>query len=560
MNHMPTDIEIAQQAACQPIERIAERVGLGRDDLNLYGRYMAKVPLSVLKRFDERPDGKLIMVTAITATPAGEGKTVTSIGLVQALGKLGLKVMGAERQPSLGPVFGMKGGATGGGLSQVYPMWDIDIHFTGDIHAVGAAHNLMSSMLENHIQKKNELQIDPTRIVLRKAIDINCRELRNIVVGLGGRNEGGIPHESGFIITAASEISAILALATSREDLKRRLGEMIVAYTYDKKPVTAAQLKCVGALTLLLKDAIYPNLVQTLEGEPMFIHGFPFANIAHGSNSILATKYALKMADYVVTECGFATELGAEKFFDIVCRESGFRPDCAVIVASVRALKMHGGCLLEQCEGRNIDALQKGFENLDKHIDNVRKFGVPAVVAINHFPTDQDDEVELVKEHCRKMGVRSAISWVYTEGGEGGIALAQQVLEVLEHEKSNFHFLYDPQLPIKDKIRRIATELYGARDVQYLGTADRDIEAIVASGHDKLPICIAKTQHSITDDPKVKGAPKGWVLSVREVYASAGAGFIVAVCGQMMLIPGLPSHPSAEDMDIDEGGTIVGLS
>jgi formate--tetrahydrofolate ligase len=557
---MPTDIEIAQQAACQPIERIAERVGLGRDDLNLYGRYMAKVPLSVLKRFDERPDGKLIMVTAITATPAGEGKTVTSIGLVQALGKLGLKVMGAERQPSLGPVFGMKGGATGGGLSQVYPMWDIDIHFTGDIHAVGAAHNLMSSMLENHIQKKNELQIDPTRIVLRKAIDINCRELRNIVVGLGGRNEGGIPHESGFIITAASEISAILALATSREDLKRRLGEMIVAYTYDKKPVTAAQLKCVGALTLLLKDAIYPNLVQTLEGEPMFIHGFPFANIAHGSNSILATKYALKMADYVVTECGFATELGAEKFFDIVCRESGFRPDCAVIVASVRALKMHGGCLLEQCEGRNIDALQKGFENLDKHIDNVRKFGVPAVVAINHFPTDQDDEVELVKEHCRKMGVRSAISWVYTEGGEGGIALAQQVLEVLEHEKSNFHFLYDPQLPIKDKIRRIATELYGARDVQYLGTADRDIEAIVASGHDKLPICIAKTQHSITDDPKVKGAPKGWVLSVREVYASAGAGFIVAVCGQMMLIPGLPSHPSAEDMDIDEGGTIVGLS
>jgi formate--tetrahydrofolate ligase len=560
---MKADIDIAQEAKLEPIEKVAERLGLGRDDLHFYGKYTAKVPLDVLKRYDDRPDGKLVLVTAITATKAGEGKTVTSIGLMEALGKIGVKAMGALREPSMGPVFGIKGGATGGGYAQVYPMWDIDLHFTGDIHAVGAAHNLLSAMLENSITKGNDLNIDPTRVVWKKAIDTNCRELRHIIVGLGGRTIGGVPRESGFVITAASEISAILALATSIEDLRRRLERMVVAYDFLGNPVTAGQLKCVGAMVLLLKDAINPNLVQTLEGQPVFVHGFPFANIAHGSNSILATKYALKMADVVVTEGGFAADLGAEKFFDIVCRQAGFRPDCAVIVASVRALKMHGGACLEDalnCEQPNLDALEKGFANLDKHIETVRKYGVPVVVALNHFSTDSPQEIEAVRKHCARMMVPCALSDVFAQGGEGGRQLAEQVMHVLGTQTSHFKPLYDCDLPIKEKIRVIATEIYGAKDVRYIDTAERDIKAIERAGNDKVPLCVAKTQLSTTDDPKVKGAPKGWTLTVREVLVSAGAGFIVPLCGDIMLIPGLPSEPAAERIDYTDDGKIIGLS
>lgn len=463
----------------------------------------------------------------------------------------------------MGPVFGIKGGATGGGMSQVYPMWDIDLHFTGDIHAVSAAHNLLSAMLENHIAKGNELNIDPTRIVWRKAIDTNCRELRNIVVGLGGRAVGGVPHESGFIITAASEISAVLALATSVADLRARLGDIVVAYNMDGEPVRARQLDCVGAMVLLLKDAIQPNLVQTLEGQPVFVHGFPFANVAHGSNSLLATRYALKLGDVVVTEGGFATDLGAEKFFDIVCRQGGFAPDCAVVVATVRALKMHGGACLEdilECDSPDLDSLERGFANLDKHIENVRRYGVPVVVALNHFPTDSAEEIELVRAHCARLGVPCALSKVFAQGGEGGRELAETVMEVLRTRRSEFRFLYDVNMPIRDKIRRIATEIYGADDVQYVGTAARDIRAIELAGGEHLPICMAKTQMSLSDDPRLKGAPKGWTLTVREVLLSAGARFIVPLCGNMMLIPGLPSRPAAEHIDYTDEGRIIGLS
>ena len=555
-----TNIEIAQEAKCAPIEKVAEKLSLTNGDLQLYGKYMAKVPLDVLRRFEGQEDGKLIVMTAITPTPAGEGKTVSTIGLVQGLGRLKLSVMGCLRQPSLGPVFGVKGGATGGGRSQVYPMWDIDLHFTGDIHAVAAAHNLLSAIIENHIQRKNELNIDPTRIIWKKAIDMNCRELRQIIVGLGGRGDGGVPHESGFIITAASEISAILALATSMEDLKKRLAKIVVARTYDKKPITAGQLGCVGAMALLLKDAMEPNLVQTLEGEPIFIHGFPFANIAHGNNSILATKYALKMVDYVVTEAGFATDLGMEKCFDIVCRESGFRPDCVVVVVSIRALKMHGGCPFEKCDVKNVDVLEKGFVNLDKHVSNVRKFGVPVVVAVNHFSADTVEEVDAVMAHCKKTGVRAAVSYVFDQGGDGGVLLARQVLEAIENDNNDFHFLYDEKLPVREKIEKIARELYGARAVKFHAEAEKDMKEIEAMGLDKLPVCIAKTQHSLSDDPKVKGAPTDWVLTVRDLSPSAGAGFIVAVCGDIMLIPGLPAEPSAFNMDVKDDGTIIGLN
>jgi formate--tetrahydrofolate ligase len=442
-------------------------------------------------------------------------------------------------------------------------MWDIDLHFTGDIHAVSSAHNLLSAMVENHLTKGNELNIDPTRVVWKKAVDMNCRELREIVVGLGGRSVGGVPHESGFVITAASEISAILALATSIEDLRRRLERMVVAYDMQGDPIRAGQFRCVGAMVMLLKDAIKPNLVQTLEGQPVFVHGFPFANIAHGNNSLLATKYALKMADVVVTEGGFAADLGAEKFFDIVCRQAGFRPNCAVIVASIRALKMHGGACLQDAldwERPNLDALQKGFSNLDKHIENVRKYGVPVVVALNHFPTDAPQEIEAVKRHCAQLQVPCALSDVFTQGGNGGRLLAEQVLHVLATETSSFRPLYDTELPIKDKIKKIATEIYGAKDVRYIGTADRDIRAIELSGNNKLPICMAKTQLSITDDPKLKGAPKGWTLNVKEVLLSAGAGFIVPLCGEVMLIPGLPSEPSAVRIDYTDDGRFIGLS
>jgi formate--tetrahydrofolate ligase len=560
---MKADIEIAQDAIMQPIGEIATKVGLSQDDLEPHGRYMAKIPLEVLRRREGREDGKLVLVTAITPTKAGEGKTVTSIGLMQALGKIGVKVMGALREPSMGPVFGLKGGATGGGRSQVYPMWEIDLHFTGDIHAVTSAHNLLSAMVENHLSKGNELKIDPTRIVWKKAIDMNCRELRDIVVGLGGRTVGGTPHESGFIITAASEISAILALTTSVEDLRSRLEKIVVAYDIMGNPVLAGQMSCVGAMVMLLKNAIKPNLVQTLEGQPVFVHGFPFANVAHGNNSLLATKYALKMADVVITESGFASDLGAEKFFDIVCREGGLRPDCAVIVASVRALKMHGGaCLADAltCEEADLGALRKGFANLDKHIQNVRSFGVPVVVALNHFKGDYPEEIQAVMEHCARADIPCALSDVYSHGGEGGRELAEKVMEVLRNEPSDFHFLYDVGLTIKDKIRTIATEIYGARDVRYIGTAERDIRAIELAGNDNLPVCMAKTQLSITDDPKLKGAPRNWTLNVKEVLVSAGAGFIIPLCGEIMLIPGLPSEPSAERMDYTNEGRFIGLS
>ncbi|MBN1678420.1 MAG: formate--tetrahydrofolate ligase [Candidatus Thermoplasmatota archaeon] len=557
---MKPDIEIAQAAKVQHIEKIAEKIGLSRDDLEFYGKYKAKVPLDVLKRFDKNKDGKLIFVTAITATKAGEGKTVTSIGLCQGLGQLGKKVMLSLREPSLGPTFGIKGGATGGGYSQVYPMWDIDLHFTGDIHAVGTAHNLLSALVENHITKKNELNIDATRIVLSKVMDMNARELRDIVVGLGGREKGGVPHESRFDITVASEIMAILALSKDMADLRQRLSRVVVAYTRDRKPVTADKLKGIGSMCLLLKDAIMPNLVQTLEGQPALIHGAPFANIAHGNSSIIATKYALKMADYVITEGGFAADLGGEKFFDIVCRVADLKPDVTVLVSSIRALKMHGGMDEKDIGTPNLDYLEKGFANLDKHIENMRKFGVPVVVALNRFPTDSQEELELCKKHCDKMGVRSAHSTVFAEGGKGGVELAKTVLECMEKEKSNFHVLYDEKLPIKKKIEIIAKEIYGAEGVVYTGTAPTDIANIEKARNDKLPICMAKTQLSLTDDPKKKGAPKDWSLTVREVRLSAGAGFIVPLTGELMTIPGLPTVPVAEKINIDDKGYITGLN
>ena len=556
---MKSNIEISQEAKVLPIDQIAARLGIAEEELIPFGRHMAKVPLSVLKRYEGRPNGKLVLVTAITPTPAGEGKTVTTIGLVEALGKQGRKVMGAIREPSLGPTFGLKGGATGGGLAQVYPMWDIDLHFTGDIHAVGAAHNLLSAILENHIAMGNRLNIDPTRIFLKKAIDMNCRELRNIVVGLGGRKEGGIPHESGFIITVASEISAILALTTSMTDLKERLGRILIGYTYDNQPVRARDLGCIGAMATLLKDAIHPNLVQTLEGQPFFIHCFPFANIAHGNSSIIATKYALKMADMVVTEAGFGADLGAEKFFDIVCRSDGFRPNCAVLVCSIKALKMHGGCPLKAVACEDPDALRKGFSNLDKHIENIRHFGVPIVVAINHFPADTEEEVSMVREHCQQLGVRCALSEVFDKGGAGGQELADQVIEAIEKDQCDFRYLYGTDLPLKEKIRIIATEMYGAQVIEYETAAQRHLRVIEESGQGDLMVCMAKTQLSLTDKPQMKGAPTGWELTIREIFVSAGAGFVVPICGRIMLIPGLPSQPAALGIDIDEEGKITGL-
>ena len=549
---MKTDVEIASEACMEPIQAAASKLGFTPDDLHLYGKYAAKIPLDVLKRFDSRPNGKLVLVTAITATKAGEGKTVTSIGLIEALGRLGVKVAGGLREPSMGPVFGIKGGATGGGYAQVYPMWDINLHFTGDIHAASAAHNLLSAMVENHLAKGNELQIDPTRVTWKKTMDTNCRELRNIVVGLGGKSTGGIPRESGFIITSASEISAILALANSVSDLRKRLGEIVVAYDIRGKPVTAEQIGCVGAMMLILKDAINPNLVQTLEGDPVYIHGFPFANIAHGNSSVISTKYGLKTAVVLVTEGGFAADLGAEKFFDIVCRQAGFRPDCAVVVASVRAIKLH--------DALGEESLERGFANLDKHVENIKKFGVPPVVAINRFSIDTDEEIEAVRKHCGELGVPCAISEVFAKGGEGGNELAQAVMKVLEEGKADFHTLYEDSLTIKEKIHKVATEIYGASGVRYVGTAERDIKSIEQSGKGNLPVCVAKTQLSISDNPALKGAPTGWELEVREVALSAGAGFIVPICGTIMLIPGLPTDPAAKHIDYTDDGKIIGLS
>ncbi len=556
---MKTDLEIAYDADVKPIKEIAAKIGISEDDLVPYGKHIAKVPLPVLEKLKDKPNGKLVLVTAITATPAGEGKTVTSIGLIQGLSKIGKNVVGALREPSLGPTFGIKGGATGGGYAQVYPMWDIDLHFTGDIAAVAAAHNLLSAMVENHIAKGNELNIDPTQIVLRKTMDMNCRELRNIVVGLGGKGMGGIPHESGFLITSASEISAILALASDLDDLRERLGNIIVAYTYDNQPVKAKQLDCVGAMMIILKDAINPNLVQTLEGQPVFIHGFPFANIAHGANSIIATRAALHLGDYVITEAGFAADLGAEKFMDIVCRQAGFSPDCVVLVASVRALMMHGGADLKDESTMNMDSLKKGFSNLDKHIANLQMYGCPVVVAINRFPTDKDEYLNCIAEHCKEVGADYAPSDVFCSGGAGGVELAKKVIETLDTKKASYKPLYGLEGSLKSKIEAVAKNIYGAANVEYSAKANKMLKILEDTGYGKLPVCIAKTQASISDDPKKKGAPTGWTLMVREVNISGGAGFVVPVCGEMTLMPGLAKIPAAVRIDIGKDGRIVGL-
>jgi formate--tetrahydrofolate ligase len=553
-----SDIEIAQQAKLQPIQEIAAKVGLTDDDLELYGKYKAKVSLDAVKRFAHRPNGKLIYTTAITATPAGEGKTCTTIGLTQALGRLGKNVMACLREPSLGPTMGIKGGAAGGGYAQVVPMEDINMHFTGDIHAVTTAHNLLAALLDNHITHGNALNIDPKRIVFRRVMDMNDRQLRNIVIGLGGAGNG-VTREDGFDISVASEVMAILCLASDLQDLKRRVGSILVGYTYDRKPVYARDLKAEGAMAVIMKDAIKPNLVQTLEGQPVFIHGGPFANIAHGNNSIIATQTALKLADYVVTEGGFAADLGAEKFFDIVHGYSGLKPDVVVIVASVRALNMHGGVPKELVKETNLEALRKGLANLDKHIENVKKFGLPVVVAINQFPTDSPEELEVVASHCDSLGVRWALSRVVAEGGAGGEEFAEVVLDVLEKETANFKPLYDWDLPLKDKLHILATEIYGADGVVYTDKAERAIRSITKLGYGNLPVCVAKTQHSISDNPALKGAPKGWTLTITDVRPSLGAGFVVCLAGDIMTMPGLPGKPAAEMVDIDAEGRITGL-
>lgn len=555
---MKTDIEIAYETEAKPITEVAAYLGLGPDEILPHGKHMAKISLDVLEKFENRPNGKLIMVTAITPTPAGEGKTVTTIGLIQGLGKMGKKVVGALREPSLGPVFGIKGGATGGGMSQVYPMWNINLHFTGDIHAVSAAHNLLSAVVENHLVKGNELNIDPTRIVLKKAMDMNARELRNTIIGLGGRNSGGIPHESGFLITSASEISAILALASGYDNLRKRLERVVVAYTVDGNPVTAGDLGCVGGMMVLLKDALCPNLVQTLEGQPVFIHGFPFANIAHGANSIIATRSALKFGEYAVTEAGFASDLGGEKFMDIVCRQSGFAPDCVVIVASVRALMMHGGADLKDESTMTLANLEKGLVNLDKHVENIGLYGVPSVVCINRFQSDTEECIEAVRARCKKLKVRCVESEAFVKGGEGAVELAEAVSEEC-HKKKNFGYLYDTELPLKAKIETVATKIYGAGSVSYSAAAEKTLADLEKRGFGKLPVCIAKTQASLSDNPALKGVPKGWDLNVREVQLSAGAGFVVPVCGAMTLMPGLPAVPAAMKMDFTPDGKIVGL-
>ncbi|MCF4152017.1 formate--tetrahydrofolate ligase [Dethiosulfovibrio sp. F2B] len=552
-----SDIEIAQQAKMKPITEVAAQLGIEEDDLEHYGKYKAKVSYDLWNRIKDEEDGKLILVTAITPTPAGEGKTTTSVGLAQALAKLGKKTTLALREPSLGPVFGVKGGAAGGGYSQVVPMEDINIHFTGDLHAITSAHNLLAAMLDNSIQQGNELNIDPRRVVLKRVLDMNDRALRHTVIGLGGKPHG-MPREDGFDITVASEVMAILCLASGISDLKERLAKIIVAYDYDGKAVTAGDLGAQGAMAMLLKDALKPNLVQTLEHVPAFIHGGPFANIAHGCNSVMATKYGLKLADYFVTEAGFAADLGAEKFLDIKCRLAGLKPNAVVIVATVRALKMHGGVSKEKLGEVNMDALAAGIPNLEKHIENMKSFGLPVVVAINAFPTDTPEELKLVEEKCAALGAPVALSEIWAKGGEGGIDLAEKVIAACD-EKNDFRFLYDEKLSPKEKITKIATEIYGADGVSFTDKAEKDLKAIHDLGLDDLLICMAKTQASISDDPAKKGRPTGFTVTVREVRASAGAGFIVAITGSIMTMPGLPKKPAALAIDVDENGRISGL-
>lgn len=556
---MKTDVQIAQEAQMKPIVEVASQLDISDDELELYGKYKAKISPDVLERLKDRPNGKLVLVTAINPTPAGEGKTTTNVGLSMALNKLGKKTITTLREPSLGPCFGIKGGAAGGGYSQVVPMDDINLHFTGDFHAITSAHNLLAAMLDNHIHQGNALDIVTKKIVWKRVMDMNDRSLRHIIVGLGKKGDG-VMRESGFDITVASEIMAILCLATDIEDLKARLSRMVVAYNSKGEAVTAGDLQATGAMALLLKDAIKPNLVQTLENTPAIIHGGPFANIAHGCNSVMATQTALKLGDYVVTEAGFGADLGAEKFFDIKCRYAGLKPDVAVIVATVRALKMNGGVAKDNLAEENLDALKAGSANLLRHLDNVAKYGVPAVVAINRFPTDTEAELELLRDLCKEKGIDVVLSEVFAKGGEGGMELAKEVINICENQKSDFHTLYDVNDSIEDKMNTIATEIYGADGVDFTADALKQVRELEKLGLDRLPICVAKTQYSFTDNPKKLGAPKNFRITVREVKVSAGAGFIVALTGSIMTMPGLPKVPAANGMDILSDGTIIGLS
>ena len=557
MKVMKSDVEIAQESKMQPIIQIAADLGLSEDDIEQYGKYKAKVSLSVWDKIKDRPNGNLVLVSAINPTAAGEGKTTTTVGLGDAFRRLGKKAMIALREPSLGPCFGMKGGAAGGGYAQIVPMEDINLHFTGDIHAVTSAHNLLSAIIDNHIQQGNFLGIDPRRVTWRRVIDLNDRALRHIVIGLGGKTDG-VPRESGFDITVASELMAILCLAKDLDDMKRRIGKIIVGYTYNNQPVTAADLKVTGALTLLFKDAIKPNLVQTIENTPAFVHGGPFANIAHGCNSVMASKFALKLSDVLITEAGFGADLGAEKFIDIKCRFAGFMPDAVVLVATVRALKAHGGVAKTELLKENQQALEEGMENLKKHIENMHKFNLPTVVAINVFPNDLEAELAFVKEQCNALGVTVTLSKVWADGGAGGMELAQQLLNMFKQPKA-VRFLYDETLPVKEKISVIAKEIYGADNVNYSKIAEKTIQELTAIGFDKMPICIAKTQYSLSDDATKIGRPEAFTLMVREIRIAAGAGFLVAITGDIMTMPGLPKKPAAEIMDIDNNGKISGL-
>lgn len=554
---MKTDIEIAQEAVMKPITEVAESLNIAADELELYGKYKAKLSDELIERVKDNEEGKLVLVTAINPTPAGEGKTTVTVGLGEALGRMGKKASIALREPSLGPCFGIKGGAAGGGYAQVVPMEDLNLHFTGDFHAITSANNLLAAMLDNHIQQGNELNIDTRQVVWKRCLDMNDRVLRNIVVGMGSKMDG-VVREDHFVISVASEIMAILCLADDMEDLKDKLSKIIVAYTYDGKPVTAADLKAVGAMAALLKDAIKPNIIQTLEHTPAFVHGGPFANIAHGCNSVRATKLALKLSDIVVTEAGFGADLGAEKFLDIKCRKAGISPDAIVLVATVRALKYNGGVAKADLSNENVDALSKGIANLEKHIENLQQYGVPIVVTLNQFVSDTEAELSFVKEFVEAKGCDFALAKVWEKGGEGGLALAEKVCDVLENKKADFKMIYDDDMSLKDKINAVATKIYGAAGVTYTAAAGKQLKAITDLGFGSLPVCMAKTQYSLSDDPSLLGRPSGFDVNVREVYVSAGAGFVVVITGSIMTMPGLPKVPAAERIDV-VGDRIVGL-
>ena len=555
---MLSDIEIAQKAHMLPITEVAAKLGIGEEDIELYGRYKAKLSMNLIKRVQDEPDGKLILVTAITPTPAGEGKSTTTVGLAQGLAKIGQKVIVALREPSLGPCMGIKGGAAGGGYSQVVPMEDINLHFTGDFHAITSAHMLLAAMLDNHIQQGNALNIDPRRIVWKRVVDMNDRELRNIVVGLGGKAHG-VPRQDGFDITVASEVMAILCLATGLHDLKERLSKIIVAYDYSGNPITAGMLKAQGAMAALLKDAVKPNLVQTLENVPAIIHGGPFANIAHGCNSVMATKTALKLADYTITEAGFGADLGAEKFFDIKCRYAGLKPDAVVLVATVRALKMHGGVPKTDLATPDVEAVKRGIVNLEKHIENIKQYGLPLVVAINAFAQDTPEELEAIRSHCAAHGVNVALSEVFAKGGEGGIELAKEVVALATSGKADFKLLYGEELSLKEKIETIAKKIYGAVGVNYTKEANNALKDFEKMGYGHLPVCMAKTQYSFSDDPALLGRPEGFEITIKNCRIAAGAGFVVVLTGDIMTMPGLPKVPAAEKIDVSDDGVISGL-